>query len=128
MVNPGTNQVARMPWDLSKARIRRAPIRPNSPRESAVGLVMPRAMKPDCVSKSKLRQTMWRGTLPSRNVDTHASGIAKSNVVNSVIAGLDPAIHSLRKKFLRRMMDPRVKPAGDACGCGMLHQADRNVF
>src|SRR6516164_5036967 len=41
-----------------------------------------------------------------------------------VIAGLDPAIHPLRKKFLRRMMDPRVKPAGDACGCGMLNQAD----
>ena len=30
-----------------------------------------------------------------------------------VIAGLDPAIHPLRKKFLRGMMDPRVKPAGD---------------
>jgi hypothetical protein len=30
-----------------------------------------------------------------------------------VIAGLDPAIHLLRKKFLRRVMDPRVKPAGD---------------
>src|SRR5262249_41829061 len=30
-----------------------------------------------------------------------------------VIAGLDPAIHPLRKKFLRRTMDPRVKPAGD---------------
>ncbi len=72
MVNPGTNH----PWDLSKVRIRCAPIRPNSPRESAVGLVMPRAMKPDWVSKSKLRQTMWRGTLLSRNVDTHASGIA----------------------------------------------------
>jgi len=28
------------------------------------------------VSKSKLRQTMWRGTLPSRDVDTHATGIA----------------------------------------------------
>jgi hypothetical protein len=33
-----------------------------------------------------------------------------------VIAGLDPAIHLLRKEFLRRKMDPRVKPAGDACG------------
>jgi hypothetical protein len=30
-----------------------------------------------------------------------------------VIAGLDPAIHPLRKKLLRRTMDPRVKPAGD---------------
>src|SRR5262245_58037500 len=34
-----------------------------------------------------------------------------------VIAGLDPAIHPLRRKSLRRMMDPRVKPAGDACVC-----------
>ena len=30
-----------------------------------------------------------------------------------VIAGLDPAIHPLRKRFLRGTMDPRVKPAGD---------------
>src|SRR5262249_8115363 len=33
--------------------------------------------------------------------------------LSPVIAGLDPAIHLLRKKSLRRMMDPRVKPAGD---------------
>ena len=76
MVNPGMNQVARMPFDLSKARMRCAPTRPNSPRESGVGVVMPRAMKPDWVSKSKVRQTMWRGTLLSRNVDTGATGIA----------------------------------------------------
>jgi peptide/nickel transport system ATP-binding protein len=31
-----------------------------------------------------------------------------------VIAGLDPAIHPLRKKVLSKRMDPRVKPAGDA--------------
>ena len=30
-----------------------------------------------------------------------------------VIAGLDPAIHPLRKKGLTKGMDPRVKPAGD---------------
>src|SRR5262249_2610470 len=35
---------------------------------------------------------------------------------SAVIAGLDPAIHPLRKKFLRRAMDPRVKPAGDGSG------------
>ncbi len=29
------------------------------------------------------------------------------------MAGLDPAIHLLRKNFSPRMMDPRVKPAGD---------------
>src|SRR5215472_4089803 len=30
-----------------------------------------------------------------------------------VIAGLDPAIHPVRKKVLTKRMDPRVKPAGD---------------
>jgi len=30
-----------------------------------------------------------------------------------VIAGLDPAIHPLRKTSLTKTMDPRVKPAGD---------------
>jgi hypothetical protein len=74
MVNPGMNQVARMPCALSKARMRCAPMTPNSPRESAGGLVIPRAMNPDCVSKSKVKQTMWRGTLLS--VDTGATGIA----------------------------------------------------
>ena len=69
MVKPGTNQVARMPCDLSSARMRRAPISPNSPRDSGVGVVMPRAMKPDWVSKSKVRQTMWRGTFDPRNMD-----------------------------------------------------------
>ena len=44
-------------------------MRPNSPRDSGVGVVMPRAMKPDWVSKSKVRQTMWRGTVGSGNVD-----------------------------------------------------------
>src|SRR5580704_9101634 len=32
---------------------------------------------------------------------------------SAVIAGLDPAIHPLRKKLDAKMMDPRVKPAGD---------------
>jgi hypothetical protein len=30
-----------------------------------------------------------------------------------VIAGLDPAIHPLRKMLFAKRMDPRVKPAGD---------------
>ena len=30
-----------------------------------------------------------------------------------VIAGLDPAIHPVRKKLLTKGVDPRVKPAGD---------------
>ncbi len=32
---------------------------------------------------------------------------------STVIAGLDPAIHPLRKKVFTKAMDPRVKPAGD---------------
>ena len=65
MVKPGMNQVERMARDLSMARIRGAATRPNSPRDSGVGVVMPRAMKADWVSKSKVRQTMWRGTVGS---------------------------------------------------------------
>src|SRR5262245_21102003 len=41
-------------------------------------------------------------------------GMEKARPLLAVLAGLDPAIHPLRKKFLRRTMDPRVKPAGDA--------------
>src|SRR5262249_49640091 len=33
--------------------------------------------------------------------------------ISVVIAGLDPAIHPVRKKVLTKKMDPRVKPAGD---------------
>jgi hypothetical protein len=36
--------------------------------------------------------------------------------VYSVMAGLDPAMHQLRKKHLAKGMDPRVKPGGGACG------------
>src|SRR5262249_55509202 len=38
---------------------------------------------------------------------------AQPRGVAVVIAGLDPAIHPLRRNFLRRKRDPRVKPAGD---------------
>src|SRR5262249_58518831 len=55
------NQVALMARDFRKSRTRRAPIAPNSPRDSGVGVVIPCAIKPDWVSKSKVRQTMWRG-------------------------------------------------------------------
>jgi hypothetical protein len=40
----------------------------------------------------------------------------KGASVSAVIAGLDPAIHPLRKNFDAKKMDPRVKPAGDAAG------------
>src|SRR5258707_3157153 len=62
MVKPGVNQVERIPRDCRNARMRGDACAPNSPRDRAVGVVRPRAMKPDMVSKSKVRQTMWRGT------------------------------------------------------------------
>src|SRR5258708_22556381 len=62
MVKPGVNQVDRIPRDCRNARMRDDARAPNSPRDRAVGVVRPRAMKPDMVSKSKVRQTMWRGT------------------------------------------------------------------
>src|SRR5258708_22678732 len=47
-----------MPCFLSSARMRPAPITPNSPRDTGIGVVMPRAIQPDVASKSKLMQTM----------------------------------------------------------------------
>ena len=44
-----------------------------------------------------------------------------------VIAGLDPAIHPVRKKLLTKGMDPRVKPAGDGTEVGGPHDAIRPV-
>src|SRR5262245_55057612 len=62
MVKPGVNQVLRMPRSLRNFRMRGAAVvAPNSPRDSGVGVIMPRAMKPDWVSKSNVKQTMWRG-------------------------------------------------------------------
>src|SRR4051812_3918264 len=63
MVKPGVNQVALMPRSFRNVRMRPDAMAPNSPRDSGVGVVMPRAMKPDWVSKSKVRQTMWRGMI-----------------------------------------------------------------
>ena len=43
-----------------------------------------------------------------------------------VMAGLDPAIHPLRKKLLRRTMDPRVRPAGDGKDCSPSWSINRD--
>src|SRR4051812_45060727 len=45
-------------------------------------------------------------------IDRAPSAVAGGDY-DSVIAGLDPAIHPLRKNFFRSMMDARVKPAHD---------------
>src|SRR2546427_10364678 len=52
------NQVEGMPCFLSSARTRAAPLTPNSPRDTGVGVVMPRAIQPEIASKSKLMQTI----------------------------------------------------------------------
>jgi hypothetical protein len=41
--------------------MRSAPTRPNSPRETGVGVDRPRAVQPDQTSKSKVRQAMCLG-------------------------------------------------------------------
>jgi enoyl-CoA hydratase len=50
------------------------------------------------------RQHVQRSNRAARAGYTHS---------DPVIAGLDPAIHLLRKKLLPKWMDPRVEPAGD---------------
>jgi hypothetical protein len=42
--------------------MRAAPITPNSPRDTGVGVVMPRAIQPDIASKSNVMQTMCFAT------------------------------------------------------------------
>src|SRR6267142_463131 len=67
------NQVAGMPRSFSSARMRAAPITPNSPRDTGVGVVMPRAIQPDIASKSKVMQTMCFTTRSSRSIDARAA-------------------------------------------------------
>jgi hypothetical protein len=56
----------------------------------------------------------------SNNQEAVIASEAKQSIkqqpsTHSVIAGLDPAIHLLRKMVLRRLMDARVKPGHDEC-------------
>src|SRR5262245_26125569 len=76
MVKPGMNQVALRPRDARRSRMRRDALAPNSPRERGVGVVMPRAINPDWVSKSKVRQTMWRGMTIHRPASPSQSAVA----------------------------------------------------
>jgi hypothetical protein len=66
----GINQVDLMSYFFSSARIRRAPIRPNSPRDMGVGVVRPRAIQIETASKSKVRQTIRLGILTLRSLKT----------------------------------------------------------
>src|SRR5947207_2268562 len=58
-------KVALMPYLRSSARMRGTATAPNSPRDTKLGVVRPRAMSPYIVSKSKVTQTRWRGIAES---------------------------------------------------------------
>src|SRR5262249_4724820 len=69
----------------------------------------------------------------TRTCEPSARGAMRSPVF--VIAGLDPAIHLLRKNFLRRMMDPRIKSGGDessaesvGCACRLFSSSYLLLF
>src|SRR5947208_2989375 len=58
-------KVALMPYLRNRARMRGTATAPNSPRDTKLGVVRPRAMSPYIVSKSKVTQTRWRGIAQS---------------------------------------------------------------
>src|SRR5579885_3893197 len=70
MLWPGMNQVASIPWRRSSSRIRAVPTMPKSPREIMVGVVSSRAIAPEALSRSKVRQTKcWAMALSSSGGD-----------------------------------------------------------
>jgi hypothetical protein len=51
--------------------------------------------------------------LSGAKLGSHAKGTVIP--IEIVITGLDPVIHLLRKNFLRRLMDARIKSGHDGC-------------
>src|SRR5712691_10460874 len=100
------NQVAGMPCFLSSARTRAAPITPNSPRDTGVGVVMPRAIQPDIASKSKVMQTMCFA-ITGVSIDARAAFFRHSRPPRDV--GLDELA-----EFLGRVADRLEPEARDA--------------
>jgi hypothetical protein len=95
--------------------MRPEPIPPNSPRETGVGVVRPRAAKPDHVSKSKERQAMWRGTMDTPRGAAGAAGpfcARRCRAARRALAALPP-----RASGTMRAFDPtggrRTPPAPD---------------
>ena len=84
---------------------------PNSPRDSGVGVVMPRAMKPDWVSKSKVRQTMWRGiSRPVMPREGGASSIRRSSRIDNRRRLLDCPPSRAMTNILHGHQDHRHHP------------------
>ena len=63
-----------------------------------------------------------------RGDEVNARSLLSRSNLSAVIAGLDPAIHLVRKNDLAKKMDPRVKPAGDNRACGTPAQAACNCL
>src|SRR5688572_21220547 len=98
----------------SSARIRGIAMAPNSPREIGVGLVIPRAMKPDIASKSKPRVTRWgMGALP--RLKAHVSA-------NLIFYGLG----FFPGRFIReKSRDMENQKRADLCASALHHHQPR---
>ena len=102
MVNPGTNQVDADAVGLAnRARMRRAPMRPNSPRDNGVGVVMPRAMKPGLGIEIEGQADDVAGHGDIRTVDT---GSDRHSIVRPSADAMTPTStpHGLRGHGRRR--------------------------
>src|SRR6266571_2419210 len=111
------NQVAGMPCFLSSARMRAAPITPNSPRDTGVGVVIPRAIQPDIASKSKLMQTMC---FAMRSIGPYAA----------LPDQLSPLLHfalEVRGVLLRRIAD-RLRAFGGELRAHLGRAQDGDAF
>src|SRR6266705_1355857 len=111
------NQVAGTPCSFSSARMRAAPITPNSPRDTGVGVVMPRAIQPEIASKSKLMQTIC---FAMRSIGPDAA----------LPDQLSPLLHfvgKVRRVLLRRIADRFRAFGGELCA-HLGRAQDRDAF
>src|SRR5258706_15231828 len=111
------NQVAGIPCFFSSARMRPAPITPNSPRDTGVGVVMPRAIQPVIASKSKLMQTMCFA-ITGASIDARAAFFRHSRPLRD--GGLDELAELLGRIADRLETETRdpVPSFGDLDGPG----------
>src|SRR5216683_1086536 len=109
------NQVAGMPCFSNSARMRAAPITPNSPRDSGVGVVMPRAIQPESASKSKLMQAMCfamgsmiNAARPARDKGYHAAGVFRMAERRRILIVGAGAIGGLYAAYLAKVAEVAV--------------------
>src|SRR5438067_7566609 len=105
-------KVALMPYLRNRARMRGTATAPNSPRETKLGVVRPRAMSPYMVSKSKVTQTRWRGIAESfREPWTHADGASALGAHSGAFEAWQDLSAEIRQ--LIRVIDERNRDAAD---------------